>query len=142
MTIKAQRITISGGKPFQDVEIWPTTEQGPLTNLFESDQISFKNKDGTYTLPQPSVILIHINSHRRKIHPDFTVRAKRISISGDLIYSPVHIVRSECYEEAKIPIIFRHIPEPGKLPWDKQFTFVCEDGFFITTDYMVEFVEW
>ena len=139
--IKAQRITTAGTKPFERVDIYTSDEQGKLSNLFEDDQISFKNKDGKFTLPIVSIILIQISS-KRKIREDFCIKAKRISISGDLVYSPASIVKPHKYEEAGIPIIFRHKPISGHLPWDKQFTFVCNDGLFITTDYKIELIEW
>ena len=43
--IKAERITVAGNKPYEDVLIYTSEEQGIISNLFEMDQISFKNKD-------------------------------------------------------------------------------------------------
>jgi hypothetical protein len=130
MPVKIGRITISGGVPFENVEIYLPKEQAGLgvPIFFEDAQILIKARDGKFIIPHYQIIMIELRKNPKTLQPDVADKVKRLSISGDLSYSPAYIIKPSKYADLRIPNIF------GEY---EQMTFACGDGILITSDMYV-----
>lgn len=129
--IKVDRVTVGGNIPFENVQILTEEEQHSMTNFFEDSQIVIKCKSGLFTLPMYKVSLILL-SRSRKLNVSLCEKVKRLSLSGDMTFSPAYILKPENLEASGIPLIFKKFD---------QFTFHADEGIYITTDFNITMIE-
>jgi len=127
--IKALRITLDGNIPYENVIIYDVHEMGklPYVNFFEDFGLVFTCKDGTFTMPDYSIRLIHLRRGKVKV-PEGSHRVKRILLGDDLNYQDCYIIDKGQYENCGIPLIFNDF---------EQLAFVNKEGLFITADFQV-----
>jgi hypothetical protein len=129
--IRAARLSV-GGVVYEHVEILSNKQETELgiPNFFENEQLSFRCKDGLFTVPHWFIRLIEFNKNTKP--PKGSTWAQRITIESDMAFHNVWIVDPCHYKAMKIPTIYSN---------DRQFTFVTHQGTFITSDWNVWQIE-
>ena len=130
--ITVEHVTLAGNMTFEKVRLFTANEvkSNGLPMHFEDATILLENNEGNLLLPSYNILLVRISSARTKVSHSMKVR--RISISGSLLYSDCFLVNPKKHKEAGVPLIFR--------PYE-QFSFACKDGLFVTTDFNVQAVQ-
>lgn len=128
--IKVKRMIVSGDKPFEDCEVYRLHEQNSFPNLFEDDQICFKDRLGVrYIISDYTITCIELN--RKMAPPPNSIKARRINIASDITFSPAWILPD--WRDQGIPDIFGY-------PF--QFVFIDRDKYvYVTNDVNVVLVE-
>jgi len=125
--IKVQRLTVDSDKPYENVSIPEHGESFGYPNFFEDSNFSFRDKMGTFSVPYYAVTLIQLNNTQMKDG----ILVKRLTVSGDMSFENVKVLRPESYSKNGIPIIF---------PLSDQFVFSDKSGTYITSDYQISLV--
>lgn len=130
---KAPRIVIKGNMPYENVEIFDIEEQQNrgIPNFFEDFQIAFKCQKRLYIVPQYQVSYIWWKKRMRPIPG--CVKVRRLTIDGEIVHAPAHIINQALYQEMKLPNIY----DPAQ-----QFAFIGCGGLFITSDFKIIIIEY
>jgi hypothetical protein len=132
--IEAERLTLRGKIVYDNVQILMPDEQKDrgLDNILGDNQIVFKCKDGWFITTNFHLMIVHLNSHRVKFLDCCSRRMKRVTLSGDNVYSPVCLLNRDVWDEMGIPAILKP---------SEQFVFACPDGLFVANIFHVLNVE-
>ncbi len=128
MEIKANRLVVTwAGLSYQHVTI---IDPSSKLNVFEDNQIVFKDPNGTYIINAEDICLIELRSHCSRISGH---KFKRVTLEGQTVFDGV-VVIDECdYAKYSIPEIIRG---------GKQFAFMgAHNELFITHDDNIMLIE-
>jgi len=128
--VKVIRLSLAAGQTYENVNIYLPHEQvGDIPNHFEDAQLVFRDNIDTYIVPIYQVRLIQLNKHNRRFPSDISYRYSHIALYGDLTFGPIWALSSaDALNKANIPVFHEAY---------EQFTFACNDGTFVTTDFNV-----
>ena len=132
--IKAYRIITNGKIPFQDVEILDLDEQKErsIPNFFEEFQVVFRSQGRMYIIPQYQITYIWWRKGKIK-PPKRAVKVRRLTIDGEIVHSPAHIIDQNLYKEIGLPNFFDPV---------QQFAFIGANGLYITSDFKIQLIEY
>lgn len=125
-----EHMTVAGDYPVANVRIYSKEESYKMgmQDYFEDAQLLIECPEGRFLVPSYQITLIRVTSHRTKFRKGLFRPSNRVWIAGNLTYGPCGVLLPGKHAEAGVPLIFR--------PFE-QFSFVCKDGLFVTTDFNV-----
>ena len=131
--INAERITISGNLPFENVQILPSYDKShKAPEYFDDSQIIMKSGKDRIITSIFQITAILLSSGKKRLPDNLSKKFTRLTISGEMTFSPVWVLDPGKHQEAGIPLIFREY---------EQFTFACSEGLYITSDYSITLME-
>lgn len=132
--LQALRISI-GNITYDFVDLIEHQEIGTMgfPQIFEEETIMFRYRERWHTCHAYNLKLIQIDRQTR--NPREGIEFDKIIIDSDKIYGPGTIMTRDKMQQYGIPIFW----ENG---FEKQLSFTCRDGLFVTTDYAVDTIRY
>jgi len=125
----ADRIVVNNDLIYQNIEILPDRDM-PYAFLDEN-YFSFKNSDGLFSVIEWNVTVIHYD--RVPIKTKNMIPVKRISIAGDITFSPVSIIPKSDWKYHNIPDFFDGV---------EQVVMTCKEGIKISPEYSIALIQY
>lgn len=132
---RAIRITLQGDITYSDVDIALGDEISKFgyEDIFEGNTILFRHNGAWIATHSWNLKLIQIDKSVRSDGDG--IPFDRIVIDSDKIYGPGRIFSGSKMAEHGVPLFW-------SAGFETQLTFSCSDGFFVTTDYSIDSIQY
>lgn len=120
----ANKIVLTSDIAYDNVAIYTDLNTTDLPQI-TPNAVGFKWRSDWHITNIANIVLIHLDTAKRAIPCGY--HCDRLVVDGSNNYNPVTIIKKTSYDKYGIPDVFG----------DKQLTFSCPDGLFITQEDFV-----
>ena len=133
--IKANRLVLSGGILYDNVEIYFHGEEGGIyiPGLFERYQLFLKNNIVKATISMNMIELIQLKKMKPK---NYMTKVKRMVAAGQVSFGPAYLIPEDKYAELGIPFLFSYDYKNVE-----HCAFIADGWLFLTKDEFVISIE-